>query len=158
MNRRGCSGNRSEYSVGRKSTEYGSLTPSEGVEKWEGVGKWCESATPLEGVRKGWRGGRWWQYAVSPGTFLTAFPGKAWIRCLYDGSAYNETEKVTGKCALVGTFQSTGIRNTFGRWDENARKLRTLGRWESHDGRRNTDTGSSRSCDDSAHLRKVRRK
>lgn len=70
--------------------------------------------------------GRWWQYAVSPGTFLTAFPSKAWIRCLYDGSAYNETEKVTGKCALVGTFQSTGIRNTFGRWDENARKLRTL--------------------------------
>ena len=136
MNRKGCNGNRSEHSVGRKSSEYCSLTPSEGVEKW------CESATPLEGVRKGWRGGRWWQYAVSPGTFLTAFPGKACMRCLYDGSAYNETEKVTGKCALVGTFQSTGIRNTFGRW-------------ENHGGRRNTDTGCSRSNDASAHLRKV---
>ena len=36
--------------------------------------------------------------------------------------------------------------------------LHTFGRWESHGGRRNTDTGRSRSSDDSAHLRKVGRK
>ena len=78
------------------------------------------------------------------------------MRCLYDGSAYNETEKVTGKCALVGTFQSTGIRNTFGRWDEKGGILHTFGRWEMHGDRRNADTRRSRSCDASAHLRKVR--
>ena len=67
-------------------------------------------------------------------------------------------EAVTTQHTFGKWDEKGGILRTFGRWDENTWKLRTFGRWEMHGGRRNTETGRSRSCDDSAHLRKVGRK
>ena len=64
---------------------------------------------------------------------LDGISGKASWMCFYGGSAYNETEKVTGKCALVGTF----------------------GRWNRCGGRKNAATGISRGGAESSHLRKV---
>ena len=47
---------------------------------------------------------------------------------------------------------------TFGRWDENAGKRRTFGRWAWYGGGGNAATGGSSGGGVFAHLRKVRRK
>ena len=64
----------------------------------------------------------------------------------------------TGETRRQGALEAVTTQHTFGKWDENAGKLHTFRRWEMHSSRRNTEAGRSRSCDDSAHLRKVRRK
>ena len=61
----------------------------------------------------------------------------------------------TGETLIQGALEAVTPQHTFGRWDEKGGILRTFGRWEMHGGRRNTETGRSRSCDASAHLRKV---
>ena len=66
---------------------------------------------------------------------LDGIPGKANYMCFYDGSAYNETEKATGKMRF-GRHLSVNRNQeylrecsvTFGRWDENKGILRTFGR------------------------------
>ena len=54
-----------------------------------------------------------------------------------------------GETLIQGALEAVTPPRTFGRWDENAGILRTFGRWECHGGRRNADTGRSRSSDDS---------
>ena len=50
------------------------------------------------------------------------------------------------------------LLHTFGRWDVNAAKPRTFGRWKGHNVGRNAATAGSRGGSASAHLLKVRRK
>ena len=65
---------------------------------------------------------------------------------------------VEGETQLQQALVRALLLHTFGRWDVNAAKPRTFGRWKGHNVGRSAATAGSRGGSASAHLLKVRRK
>ena len=63
-----------------------------------------------------------------------------------------------GKMRLQAVLVAVVVQRTFGRWDENAGKLLTFGRWAWCGVFENAAAGGSSGGGGSAHLRKVGRK